>query len=91
MKSTKTRDFKKLFAELPVEIKAKANKAFDLWSGDNSHPSLHFKRVNETLPIYSVRIDQNYRATCFKNEQAQSFVWFWIGSHSDYDKLLDSF
>ncbi|MFO8099522.1 MAG: hypothetical protein R6T83_07870 [Salinibacter sp.] len=38
-------------------------------------------------PIYSVRITQDYRAVGVQKEE--SIIWFWIGSHEDYDRLLD--
>jgi hypothetical protein len=34
----------------------------------------------------SVRITKDYRALGVLSEQ--EIVWFWIGSHSDYDDLL---
>jgi len=44
--------------------------------------------VHNTLPIYSVRIDRDWRAVGILKEGAM--VWFWIGSHSEYEKLLSS-
>ncbi len=38
------------------------------------------------MPIYSVRISIDYRAVgIVKNNE---IIWYWIGGHSDYDKLL---
>jgi hypothetical protein len=53
---------------------------------DSSHPSLRFKLVHPTRPIYSVRIGLGYRALGVRD--ADTIVWFWIGSHDDYDRLL---
>jgi hypothetical protein len=47
---------------------------------------LRFKHVHPTEPIYSVRISLDYRALGVL--QDDDIVWFWIGSHADYDKLL---
>ena len=56
---------------------------------DPNHPSLKFRQVHPSEPIFSVRIGLHWRAIAVvENEVA---IWFWIGSHSDYDKLLDSF
>ena len=50
------------------------------------HPGLRFKRIHDSLPIYSVRIGKGYRAVGKRDENG--VVWFWIGSHANYDKLL---
>jgi hypothetical protein len=47
---------------------------------------LRFKQVHTTLPIYSVRIGKGYRALGQKD--VKGIVWFWIGPHAEYDKLL---
>ena len=43
-------------------------------------------RVHRTEPIFSVRIDIQYRVLGVRDEDR--IIWFWIGSHADYDKLL---
>jgi hypothetical protein len=55
---------------------------------DPSHPSLQFKRVHAREPIYSVRVGLGWRAVGVRNED--TVVWFWIGSHAEYDKLLSN-
>jgi len=42
--------------------------------------------VHATLPIYSVRIYLDWRAVGVLREGL--VVWFWVGPHSEYDKLL---
>lgn len=78
--------FWKAFEELPENIKEAARKAYQLWKQDPYHPSLRFKQVHSTLPIYSVRIGKDWRAVGIKEEDV--IIWFWIGSHSNYDNLL---
>jgi hypothetical protein len=53
---------------------------------DSSHPSLQFKRVHASEPIYSVRAGLGWRAVGVRSDDAM--VWFWIGSHAEYDRLL---
>ena len=60
-----------------------ADKNFELLKADPHHPSLHFKKIGE---LWSVRVGINYRALGVDHDGA--VVWFWIGSHADYDKLL---
>ena len=51
-----------------------------------SHPGLHLKQVHPSRPIYSARVSLGYRALAIRDEE--TWIWFWIGSHSDYDQLL---
>lgn len=36
--------------------------------------------------LWSVRVTLDYRALAV--EAHDSYVWFWIGTHEDYDKIL---
>ncbi|MGH7552014.1 MAG: hypothetical protein ACREMQ_03195 [Longimicrobiales bacterium] len=47
--------------------------------------SLHFKQIKDDL--WSVRVGRGYRALAI--EARDGFHWFWIGSHADYDRLID--
>lgn len=86
MKSTTTAQFHKLFARLPVDVRQQARAAYKLFQQNPYHPSLHFKQVHSSEPIYSVRISRGYRAV--GDRAGDEITWFWIGSHTDYDKLL---
>lgn len=86
MHSHQSRRFRKTFDRLPKEIQAKARKAFKLWKADPYHPSLRFKRVHPNDPIVSVRIALNWRALGIREQD--TVIWFWIGSHSEYDKII---
>jgi hypothetical protein len=57
-----------------------------LLKGDPFHPSLHFKKVGRTKSVWSVRVGDHYRALA--REKPEGIVWFWIGSHAEYDQLL---
>jgi len=86
MKSHLTERFRKAFAKLPSHVQRQARAAYQLFKQDPHHPSLRFKRVHPTKPIYSVRIGLDYRALGVRD--GEDIIWFWIGSHADYDKLL---
>ena len=86
MKSRTTAKFRKAFAELPVSTQGQARAAYRQFMRDPWHPSLRFKPVHSRLPIYSVRVGKGYRAVGQRDENG--VVWFWIGSHADYNKLL---
>lgn len=68
---------------LPTHIQALADKQFELLKANPQHPSLHFKRV---LRFHSVRVGAHYRALAV--DVADGVLWFWIGIHADYDRLI---
>lgn len=86
MKSRTTEQFRKLLAGLPDRVQNQARQAYQQFQRDPGHPSLRFKSVHTSLPIYSARIGKGYRALGQKDKKG--IVWFWVGSHADYDKLL---
>jgi len=71
---------------LPIDIQEKANDAYLQFQQNLNHPSLRFKKVHSSLPIYSVRITKNYRAV--GQLDGDVVIWFWVGSHREYEKLL---
>lgn len=75
--------FWKCYEGLSTEIKELADKNYQLLKDNPNHPSLHFKKIKN---YYSVRIGLKYRALGISTED--NILWFWIGSHADYDKLL---
>jgi hypothetical protein len=69
---------------LPQPIRDLADKNFALLKLDQNHPSLSFKKVGAEL--WSARVGIRYRALAL--EQDGDFVWIWIGSHAEYDRLI---
>ncbi|MDP9311756.1 MAG: hypothetical protein M3R24_12895 [Chloroflexota bacterium] len=86
MKSQLTDDFITYFRALPVEVRMHARKNYQLWKHNPYHPSLHFKRVHAHEPLYSIRIGLGWRALGLL--EADLITWFWIGSHAEYDRLI---
>ncbi|MGD1918228.1 MAG: type II toxin-antitoxin system RelE/ParE family toxin [Pleurocapsa sp.] len=86
MKSRTTKKFRISFARLPKQVQTQARIAYRLFKQNPNHPSLRFKKVHSKLPIYSARISKDYRAV--GQLDGDMVIWFWIGSHTDYDKLL---
>jgi len=87
MISHTTERFRKLYENLPEQIRKQARHLYSQFKRDPYYPGLHFKRVHSSQPIYSVRITQDYQAVGV--QQDNEIIWFWIGSHSDYDQLLN--
>jgi hypothetical protein len=86
VKSRTTERFRGLLARAPANIQTKARAAYRLWAENPSHPSLQFKKVHSRHPIYSVRVDLDWRAVGILH--GADMVWFWIGPHDEYDRLL---
>jgi len=74
------------YQQLPKEVQQLADKNFDLLKSDPYHPSLHFKKVDDRRRLWSVRVGSQYRA--LGREKPDGIVWFWIGTHAEYDRLL---
>ena len=75
-----------MYADLPEDIKRRATRAYQLFQRNPSHPGLSFKKVDEENDIYSARVGLGYRA--LGQMDGGDIVWFWIGTQSEYDKLL---
>ena len=86
MRSVTTSKFRKAFEKLPTEIQQRARQAYTIWKENPNHPSLFFKQIHKTQPIFSVRVGLSYRAIGIKEEDVM--VWFWIGSHEEYNNLI---
>ncbi|MEG4054975.1 MULTISPECIES: hypothetical protein [unclassified Microcoleus] len=78
-----TRRFWECYNALPETVKLSADRCYELLKADPTHPSLHFKKVGK---YWSVRAGQDYRALRIGIEQG--ILWFWIGAHADYDRLI---
>lgn len=87
MKSELTQEFLECFRNLPERVKQTARKNYRLWKQNPRHPGLEFKKVNTSMPVYSVRAGIGWRALGVM-KGPDTIVWFWIGPHSEYDKLL---
>lgn len=87
MKSRRSQAFRKQFAKLPANVRQHAKRAYATWKRDPGYPGLEFKQVHPTRPYFSVRVGLHWRAVSLKRADG-SYVWFWIGSHAEYDSLL---
>lgn len=78
--------FRRDFARLPKRIQEEARRAYRLFQTDPAHPSLKFKKLPPHEDIWSVRVTDDYRA--IGQREGEVIVWFFIGSHAEYDALL---
>jgi hypothetical protein len=86
MNSRRTRKFRDALARLPAHIRKQAAVAYRRFRDNPNHPSLHFKQVHPTLPVYSARINDDYRV--LGQMRSNGIVWFWIGNHEEYERTL---
>jgi mRNA-degrading endonuclease RelE of RelBE toxin-antitoxin system len=86
MTSHTTERFRQELKQLPQHVQRQARQAYRLFKQNPYHPSLHFKQVHPARPIYAVRISVDYRAVGVREEDV--VIWFWIGVHADYEKLI---
>jgi hypothetical protein len=75
--------FWSLYNSLPPEIQKKADRAYELLKENLQHPSLHFKKIGS---LWSARVGAHHRALAVG--VGEDVVWFWIGTHADYDKIV---
>ena len=87
MKSHVTNQFIKRFNTIPLRIQRLARKNYKLWKENHYHPGLKFKEVKPNSNIYSVRIGIGWSAVGIV--EANTIIWFWVGSHSEYDKIVE--
>lgn len=71
------------YRRLPEAVQSLADKNFDLLKSDPRHPSLRLKQIGR---FWSVRVGLHHRALGV--DGPEGIVWFWIGSHAEYDALL---
>jgi len=83
LRHSRSPSFRRGYQDLPRDIQRLADKAFEMLKSDPHHPSLHFKKAGR---YRSVRIGLHYRALAV--EAPDGLVWFWIGSHAEYDSLI---
>lgn len=71
------------YNQLPLEVRQLADKNFALIREDPGHPSLRFKSAGHH---WSARVESGYRVLA--SRRGDEVLWFWIGTHADYDGLL---
>lgn len=83
MRHLASRRFWEAYDALPAPTREQADRAFQQLKTDPGHPALRFKKVGR---FWSARVGLRYRALAV--ERDGDLVWFWIGSHADYDRLI---
>jgi hypothetical protein len=84
MKSQALPEFWVGFGKLPPKIQSTARKNYALWQQHPQLKSLEFKKIKSDL--WSIRTGSGYRALATMVDGTH--VWFWIGAHDEYERLL---
>ncbi len=90
MNSHITAEFRELFNKLPERVKKTSKRNFKIWKENPDHPGIQFKKIDPNQPIFSVRVGIGWRAVGVIEKESNTIIWFWIGSHADYEKLIRS-
>jgi hypothetical protein len=83
MRHFASRAFWDAYGKLSEQTRALADKNYALLKENPQHPSLQFKKVGR---FWSMRVGLRYRALAVETDG--DLVWFWIGSHADYDGII---
>jgi len=81
-----TDSFRQAYAKLPEEVRQKVRKAYRQWTANPTHPSLHYKKIHASLPIWPVRVGLHHRAVGIVHDE--KMLWYFVGTHAEYDRLI---
>jgi hypothetical protein len=86
MNSSLLPQFFTLYRALPEDERQRARQSYKIFQENPHHPSLRFRQVHPTRPIYSARVGTHHRVVRIRD--GGEIFWYWIGSHAEYDQLL---
>jgi hypothetical protein len=78
--------FWRAYNDLAPSTKERAKTAWQLFEKNPDHPSLRFKKLQAHNSLWSVRINEQYRAVGIRSGEV--IQWIWIGTHNDFDNLF---
>jgi hypothetical protein len=83
VKSLADPQFHRLVANLPKSVQKLAGQKYRLFQQNPFHASLGLEAKGA---VWTVEVGRSYRAAARRH--GDTFVWFWIGSHEEYNNLL---
>ena len=92
--NVRTLRFKQQLELLPAHIQQAANDAFALFLEDPHHPLLSNHALADTkkgrhrIGSRAISVTHRYRALYVTD--GPTHVWYWIGSHEDYNNFIGS-
>lgn len=95
-KSVRLRSYHDCLDRLPEAVRDLAEERYrNLFLLDPRHPALdglRYKHRFDDRPVWKVAVGRRHRALAFvetDTDGAETFVWYWIGSHEDYNGVKD--
>lgn len=88
----RTAGFKRLLEELPKRAQSLAQGAYELFRTNSAHPSLGHHELKNTKKgrhrsgSCVVSVSFQYRALYIPD--GNDNVWYWIGTHEDYNNFV---
>ena len=86
MKSVTTERFRRLYGAANAPRRSQIKRSYKLWLENPAHPSVRFKKIHNTEPIFSARVDLDWTALGVLEDD--TVVLFWVGCHDEYHALL---
>ena len=86
MKSLTRPSFWRAYARLSESNRQAPRRAYALFAQNPDHPSLRFKKLGGYDQVWSVRINDQYRAVGVRT--GDTMEWIWIGTHNEFDNLF---
>lgn len=86
MNSRARPSFWRAYERLSPRAKQAARRAYAMFAQDPRHPSLRFKKLAGYDHVWSVRINEQYRA--IGERHGEVVIWVWVGTHNEFDNLF---
>jgi hypothetical protein len=78
--------FWRAYALLSEPNRLAARRAYAFFARNPHHPSLRFKKLSGHDHVWSVRINEQYRA--IGERHGDIITWVWVGTHNEFDNLF---
>ena len=75
-----------MLRQLPADVQEQVVEAYRRFLIDPTARGLRLKQIGANPPTYSARVGISFRAVGAKGKNG--IVWYWVGSHADYDQML---
>ena len=90
-RNRRTSNFKAQFEKLPQSAQKAAHEAFKLFCSSPTHPALQSHPLKDTHKGRhkkgSISVTVTYRYRAIYVVDGDTNVWYWIGTHEDYNSF----
>ncbi len=83
-----------MFDRLPAHIQKIAKQVFERFCGNPACPAIEHRGLKDTSKgrhrdgSFKVSVTYRYRAIYVVDRETSTNVWYWIGSHEDYNNFV---